>query len=113
MAKAGTSEKQKEANRQNAKKSTGPKTIQGKEASKRNAVKHGLAGKGEAVPDEIAEEMDARAGQWMAVMKPGEGVEAWLVDRAAGVTMVSLSNTALEGCMGAFPDNLRRAVYGV
>ncbi len=37
----------------------------------------------------------------------------WLVDRAAGVTMVSLSNTALEGCMGAFPDNLRRAVYGV
>lgn len=37
---------------------------------------------------------------------------AWVVDRAAGITLVSLSNTALEGCMGAFPERLRRAVYG-
>ncbi len=37
----------------------------------------------------------------------------WLVDRAAGITMVSLSNTALEGYMGAFPETSRRAVYGM
>ncbi|MET3614485.1 CubicO group peptidase (beta-lactamase class C family) [Rhizobium aquaticum] len=48
-----------------------------------------------------------------AVQWGGVYGNTWLVDRAAGVTMVSLSNTALEGCLGAFPENLRRAVYGV
>jgi hypothetical protein len=37
-----TSEKQKAANRRNAKKSTGPKTVEGKAAVSRNAIKHGL-----------------------------------------------------------------------
>ena len=36
------SEKQLEANRQNAQKSTGPKTEEGKKTSSRNATKHGL-----------------------------------------------------------------------
>ncbi|MCD2175885.1 serine hydrolase domain-containing protein [Rhizobium sp. C4] len=48
-----------------------------------------------------------------AVQWGGVYGNTWLVDLDAGITMVSLSNTALEGCMGAFPDNLRRAVYGV
>ena len=37
-----TSEKQKIASRQNAQKSTGPKTEAGKKKSSQNAVKHGL-----------------------------------------------------------------------
>ncbi|MDH3890514.1 MAG: hypothetical protein OEV49_05470 [candidate division Zixibacteria bacterium] len=37
-----TSEKQIAANRRNAKKSTGPKSVNGKAASSRNAIKHGL-----------------------------------------------------------------------
>jgi hypothetical protein len=37
-----TSEKQIKANRQNAQKSTGPVTVQGKAASSRNALKHGM-----------------------------------------------------------------------
>src|SRR4051812_29863238 len=36
------SEKKIEANRRNAKKSTGPKTDKGKEASSQNALRHGL-----------------------------------------------------------------------
>ncbi len=44
MAKAPTpiSEKRLAANRENAKKSTGPHTEEGKAASSRNAVKHGF-----------------------------------------------------------------------
>ena len=38
------SEKQIAANRANAKKSTGPKSVTGKERSSRNSIKHGLSG---------------------------------------------------------------------
>lgn len=37
---------------------------------------------------------------------------SWFVDRAAGVTMVALTNTAIAGMTGQFPDALRDAVYG-
>ena len=37
-----TSEKKAQANRQNALKSTGPKTPEGKDAVRLNAMKHGL-----------------------------------------------------------------------
>ena len=37
-----TSQRQLEANRANAKRSTGPKTPQGKARSRRNSYKHGL-----------------------------------------------------------------------
>jgi hypothetical protein len=37
-----TSARQLQANRHNALKSTGPRTISGKQASRRNALRHGL-----------------------------------------------------------------------
>jgi len=42
------------ANRRNALKSTGPKTVEGKERSRSNARKHGLTGDGIALPAEDA-----------------------------------------------------------
>lgn len=36
---------------------------------------------------------------------------SWFVDRAAGVSMVALTNTAIAGMTGQFPDALRDAVY--
>jgi len=40
-----------EANRDNAQKSTGPKTVQGKSYSSRNAMKHGLFSKELVITD--------------------------------------------------------------
>ncbi len=37
---------------------------------------------------------------------------AWLVDRAAGLSVVALTNTAYEGMSGRFVADLRDAVYG-
>src|SRR5450432_3188682 len=48
------------ANRRNSALSTGPKTPEGKERSRRNALKHGLTGEGVALPDEDAAEVASR-----------------------------------------------------
>jgi hypothetical protein len=50
-----TSEKQAEANRRNALKSTGPKTPEGKGAVSLNALKHGLLSRETLLPDEDEE----------------------------------------------------------
>ncbi len=36
---------------------------------------------------------------------------AWWVDRTAGLTVVILTNTALEGMSGGFPNEIKKAVY--
>ncbi len=36
---------------------------------------------------------------------------SWFIDRAAGLSVVSLTNTALEGMMGRYARDLRDAVY--
>ena len=35
----------------------------------------------------------------------------WFIDPAQGLSVVSMSNTGLEGCDGAFKDDVRNAVY--
>ena len=35
----------------------------------------------------------------------------WIQDPTAELSVVSLTNTALEGCMGSFPDDVQAAVY--
>ena len=54
-----TTEKQIAANRENAKKSTGPRTADGKRKSRRNAVRHGLTA--ETVIDVLEEAADYEA----------------------------------------------------
>jgi CubicO group peptidase (beta-lactamase class C family) len=36
---------------------------------------------------------------------------SWFQDRAAALSVVSLTNTAVEGCMGLFPEQVQGAVY--
>ena len=52
------SEKQVAANRANAKRSTGPKTVAGKALSRMNAYKHGLTAETNVIGDEDPSEFD-------------------------------------------------------
>ena len=36
---------------------------------------------------------------------------SWLLDPVTGLSLVALTNTALEGCRGSFPEDLKAAVY--
>ena len=58
------------ANRANALKSTGPQTEAGKEASRRNALKHGLTGAGVVIPGEDAQEVARRTAEFLAELAP-------------------------------------------
>jgi hypothetical protein len=72
--------RQIEANRSNAQKSTGPRTAEGKAASRRNAFKHGLASV--HVHEDLAEFQEFRASlvqTWM----PADAKEMMLVDLIA------------------------------
>ena len=51
-------EKQKKANRENAKKSTGPRTEEGKARSSQNGIKHGLLARDAVMADEDPAEYD-------------------------------------------------------
>jgi CubicO group peptidase (beta-lactamase class C family) len=62
----------------------------------------------------LADPAVARTPQSVGTLRWG-GVfgHDWFVDRAAGLTVLSLTNTAVEPCLGSYPKELRNAVYGV
>jgi hypothetical protein len=81
-----TSAKKAQANRQNALKSTGPKTPEGKAAVRLNAVRHGLLSREVLLPseDDIAfTELNERLGD---ELQPVGEMESLLVDRFAPPT---------------------------
>ena len=75
------SEKQDRANRRNAKKSTGPKTPQGKAAVRLNATKHGLLSKEALLPGEDEVAFLELAERLRAELRPAGELEALLVER--------------------------------
>jgi hypothetical protein len=78
-----TSRRQILANRENAGKSTGPKTPEGKEQSRRNALKHGLAGAGIVLPEDEAETVARRKAEWHGALSPWDPFEEWLAEEVA------------------------------
>ncbi len=75
------------ANRKNARKSTGPKTPEGKKRSSLNALKHGLLAREVVIKDgdgaERAEDFHAFLTDLVADLKPVGPVEETLVERIA------------------------------
>jgi len=105
-----TSEKQLEANRKNALRSTGPKTNEGKEKSRFNSLRHGLRTEVvDVLPHESQQEFSARLEAWFEDQQPTTEAEdhlvrqaailSWKIDRANRYEVVSLTarvNEAIE-----------------
>ena len=79
---AASSERKIEANRRNAARSTGPKSAEGKEKSRRNGWKHGLAAV-VVVPEEETAALEAAVAGWSEQIGPVGLVEESLVHQMA------------------------------
>jgi hypothetical protein len=74
-------EAQIEANRRNARRSTGPKTAPGRAVSRQNALKHGLSARKLIVFDEKRGDFLAFHDEMLAALAPGDALEAALAER--------------------------------
>ena len=70
-----------EANRSNARKSTGPRTAEGKAASAQNAIKHGLRAKQAVIPGEDPAEFEEHREEMLAELVPAGAVQTMLAER--------------------------------
>jgi hypothetical protein len=82
------SESRIQANRRNAQLSTGPKTAEGKERSRANALKHGLCAS--VVVAEDAETVTTRTDEFFKTLKPQNDFHCWLV------TQIALESVRIE-----------------
>jgi hypothetical protein len=80
-----TSERQKEANRANARHSTGPKTPEGKAVVRTNALRHGLFARDVVLPEEDAEDFEDLRNRVWANFSPEGPIEEFLVDRVVDI----------------------------
>ena len=70
------------ANRKNAKKSTGPRTEEGKQRAQTNAVKHGLTARVVLLSSEKHEDYKQRAEGWFDSLQPRDGLEVVMAERS-------------------------------
>ena len=112
-------QKQIEANRRNARKSTGPKTAAGKAASSTNALSHGLtAARDVLLADESADAFECLQQDVLADLDPRDALQAvlarrivvllWRLDRAARLE----AELFVHGELAAKRDRLRAAGRG-
>lgn len=78
-----STEKQIEANRRNARKSTGPQSADGKARVKRNALRHGLTAEQTVLPHEDPKNYDALRAGMIQAHAPENTAEQTLVEELA------------------------------
>ena len=69
------------ANRRNAQKSTGPRTIQGKAAVSQNALKHGLSARQAIISSESQADFELYHEQMLSELAPAGPMESMLAER--------------------------------
>jgi len=81
------------ANRRNAKKSTGPRTPEGKATASQNSLKHGLTAKRDIIKSENQAEFDHHRRRFFAELDPSSAIEYMLAER-----IISLSWRLQRAC---------------
>ena len=76
------SRRKRRANRRNAKKSTGPRTPEGKERAARNSTTHGIFCRDLVMPGEDEEMFHLTRQSFLAALKPQDAVQLAMVDGA-------------------------------
>ena len=101
MPHSQVSEKQLAANRANARKSTGPRTPEGKARSSQNARKHGLAASLAAASPEDLEELARLKSSLFAFYRPVNSEEQFALERVAQAQQTLLRASRLESGLTA------------
>ena len=97
------------ANRNNARKSTGPRTEEGKSRASKNALKHGLLARDTVMPGEDPAEFDSQLSALEADIQPANSLEFELVRQIADAQWCMRRLTRLEtGFLAAAVDDQRR-----
>jgi hypothetical protein len=71
---------QLEANRLNAQKSTGPRSVEGKAVARFNGLKHGIDAQSLVIPGEDPAQLQELADDYQSTLQPTNPVENFLVD---------------------------------
>jgi hypothetical protein len=105
-------DKQIAANRRNALKSTGPKTLRGKQISSRNALKHGVFSKyRQTVPSEDDPAYQRLFRSFCAEFEPQSPYEVELVGRLALIHWLHDRDFAIQaGIINNAVDEIRRSM---
>ena len=90
------SEKQIAANRANSQRSTGPRTPEGKAASRRNATRHGLLARAVLLEAECPRQFDAFANSYYAEYDPQTPTERGFVNEMILARWLQLRLTRFE-----------------
>ena len=106
---AGTSDARINANRLNARKSSGPKTPEGKAKARANAVKHGLTGAGVALPSEDAALVEQRFLTLQEEMVPSN-LASHLLIRQMALSSVRIERAAQQES-AALASKVRNAAF--
>jgi hypothetical protein len=75
------SSRQISANRKNAQKNTGPKSVEAKESVRLNALRHGLSAAAQILPGENQAEFDHLEAQFTSEYPPESGLEGFFLDQ--------------------------------
>jgi hypothetical protein len=103
------------ANRANAQKSTGPRSVEGKSASRFNALKHGIDASSPVIPGEDPAEYESLAVQYLDEYRPRSASEFFHVDSMLRADWLKRRMEAVEAdlfrtIMTESPDNSLAAV---
>ena len=103
-------QRQIEANRLNAARSTGPTSQAGKARSRANATRHGLAGESAGVEAGLSAEFEERRAAWAADHEPVGEAAGWALDRAVAASLrIERCERALDELTAASGERARLA----